>query len=223
MNKTKCFSYLRVSSVNQAAEGRDGFDRQRATINQWVGEHDHYVVREFSDSITGDAEWNQRPGFLDMVGAILDNGVRAVVVENLTRLARSFVIADQVLVFLAGHGVSLIDASTGEDVTAAMQEDPMKRAIIQMRAVFSELEKASLVRKLRAARQRKKAATGRCEGQKPYGTFPGEEATLARIRELRRNGAGPVRIARALNVTGHQTRKGGPWRPSTVQGILSRV
>lgn len=219
----KCYLYTRVSSSNQAASDRDGIPRQRDACVTIAKEKGFTVEAEFSDSITGDAAWNQRPGFLDMVGAILDNGVRAVVVENLTRLARSFVIADQVLVFLAGHGVSLIDASTGEDVTAAMQEDPMKRAIIQMRAVFSELEKASLVRKLRAARQRKKAATGRCEGQKPYGTFPGEEATLARIRELRRNGAGPVRIARALNVTGHQTRKGGPWRPSTVQGILSRV
>ena len=37
----------------------------------------------------------------------------------------------------------------------------------QVLGAISEFEKASLVAKLKAARDRKRAATGRCEGRKP--------------------------------------------------------
>lgn len=222
MSKTKCFSYLRVSSTNQATDDRDGLPRQQATINQWVGANDHYVVREFRDALGGDNEWDRRPGFSEMVDAIMSNGVRTVVVEDLTRLARAYVVQEMILIFLASMGVSLINASTGENISEAMQADPTKKLLVQLQGVIAEWQKNHLVRKLRAARQRKKAATGRCEGQKPFGARPGEDATLRRIHELHGYGAGAVRIAKALNVTGHRTRKGGLWRPSTVQGILDR-
>ena len=75
----KCYLYTRVSSSNQAASDRDGIPRQRDACVTIAKEKGFTVEAEFSDSITGDAAWNQRPGFLDMVGAILDNGVRAVV------------------------------------------------------------------------------------------------------------------------------------------------
>jgi hypothetical protein len=50
---------------------------------------------------------------------------------------------------------------------------------------ISEYEKAMLVLKLRGARNLAKAKSGRCEGAKPYGTFPGEAEILERMRALR--------------------------------------
>ena len=47
-----------------------------------------------------------------------------------------------------------------------------------------------IVLKLRAARERKKARTGRCEGRKPYGHYPGEKRTIERMAALRREGLG---------------------------------
>ena len=44
-------------------------------------------------------------------------------------------------------------APPGENVTEAYLADPMKRALIQIQAVFAELEKSMIVKKLRAARQ----------------------------------------------------------------------
>ena len=149
------------------------------------------IVREYVEQgVTGDASWSDRPAFQEMVSAILDNGVRTVIVENLTRLARAYVVQDAILVFLASKEVSLISAYTGEGVTAAFHGDPMKKAIIQMQAVFSALEKNSLVRKLKAARARKRAENGRCEGRKPFGERSGEKGAIVRMRQLRRK---PVR------------------------------
>ena len=222
----QAFSYLRVSDKSQV-EG-DGFPRQRAAIQQEATRSGIQIVQEFTEEgVTGEAEWSKRPAFQRMIGAILDGGVRAVLVENLTRLARAFVVQDSIIVFLASKGITLISADTGEDVTAAFHGDPMKKAIIQMQAVFSELEKNNLVRKLRAAKDRVRAETGRCEGRKPFGHFPGEEATIQRMRQLRRKpkGGKPLSLAKiAANLTaqGMSSRGGGDWTAEAVRKILSR-
>jgi hypothetical protein len=71
----------------------------------------------------------------------------------------------------------------------------------------AQFEKSVIVAKLRAARIRKRKATGRCEGRKPFGTKPGEAETLALIRRLRRKPRGGKRlsydvIAARLNANG---------------------
>lgn len=220
------FSYLRVSDKSQV-EG-DGFPRQRDAINREAKRAGITIIGEFAEEgVTGEADWSKRPAFQRMIGAVLDGEVRAVVVENLTRLARAFVIQDSIIVFLASKGITLISADTGEDVTAAFQGDPMKRAIIQMQAVFSELEKNNLVRKLRAAKERVRAETGRCEGRKPFGHFPGEETTIQRMRALRRKPKGGkawsfARVAAALTEEGCASRGGGAWTAESVRKILGR-
>jgi recombinase len=84
-----------------------------------------------------------------------------------------------------------------------------------------------IVAKLRAARVRKRQATGRCEGRKPFGEHAGEEPVLHRIRQLYRKPRGRERlsygaIAEALNVERLPTRTGKAWRAGTVRRILKR-
>jgi hypothetical protein len=76
-----------------------------------------------------------------------------------------------------------------------------------------------IVAKLRGARLRKKLATGRCEGQKPFGHFPAEASALARMTALRPSRS-YERIAAALNAERLETRDGGVWHAGTVQRIL---
>lgn len=222
----RCFSYLRVSG--RAQVDGDGFPRQRAAIEAWATLNGAQIVREFvEEGVSGETDWDQRPAFQDLVGALLENGTRVVVVENLTRLARSFVVQDAIVTYLASRGISLISADTGEDITKAVSEDPMKKAIIQMQAVFAELEKNSLVRKLKAARVRKREAGHRVEGRKPFGARKGEPETIRRMVELRSEGMSYRNIALALNEEGRPTRdgrkrKGKEWRGETVRRILAR-
>ena len=84
-----------------------------------------------------------------------------------------------------------------------------------------------IVAKLRAARLRQRRQTGRCEGRKPFGVLPGEEAVLARIRQLYRKSRGRKRlsygeIGAQLNAERLPTRTGRPWRAGTVRRILGR-
>src|SRR5208337_5376945 len=62
-------------------------------------------------------------------------------------------------------GVHVVTA-TGDDLTDT--SDPMKKAMRQIAGAFAELEKARLVAKLKGARDRKRAANGKCEGRKSY-------------------------------------------------------
>jgi hypothetical protein len=92
----------------------------------------------------------------------------------------------------------------------------------------AQFEKSVIVAKLKAARLRKRRATGRCEGRKPFGTKPGEEETLALIHRLRRKPRGGERlsydaVAAKLNEMGAPTRTGKAWMGATVCGIVKRA
>jgi len=88
---------------------------------------------------------------------------------------------------------------------------------------IAEYDKAMAVTKIRADRKRMRASQGRCEGRKPYGTRPGESATLARIQALRLAGSTFDAIAAAMNAEGVATRTTGRrWFGSTVAKILRR-
>jgi DNA invertase Pin-like site-specific DNA recombinase len=128
---------------------------------------------------------------------------------------------------LCSKGLTLISADTQQDVTAAFFGDPMLKAMIQVQGVFAELDKSMLVAKLRKSREAKKAKTGRCEGRKPYGYYPGEAEIVKRVKELRRKPHGERRkgyraIAKQLNKEGIPTRSGVPWSDTQVKSILTR-
>src|SRR4029434_5958229 len=89
-----------------------------------------------------------------------------------------------------------------------MASDPSRIAFRQVMGVFAQYEKSQIVLKLRGARNRTRAATGRCEGRKPYGTREGEQAVIARMRELRAAGQGFDKIATTLNNEGIKPRVG---------------
>ncbi len=102
------------------------------------------------------------------------------------------------------------------------QDDPTRKLMRQIFGAIAEYEKSMIVIKLRGARQRKKARTGRCEGRKPYGHYPGEKSVVERMRALRKEGLGFDRLAVTLNEEGFRTRKGTAWHGFGVNRILSR-
>lgn len=222
----KAFSYLRVSGKGQV-EG-DGFDRQRAKIKKWVKANRVEICREFvEEGISGTSELADRPALSELFAAILGNGVRAVVVEKADRLARDLIVSELILRQFHEIGVQVIEAEGGTDLTAGNDDNPTAKLIRQILAAVAEFDKTSIVLKTRAARERIRKKTGRCEGRKPFGYFPGERDALERMKELRRKRKGAkrmsfARIAEELEAEGWSTRTGRPWSASSVKTILSR-
>jgi site-specific DNA recombinase len=212
-------SYLRVSSVGQVVG--DGFPRQRETIHSFAARNGVQIVGEFRDEgVSGATEHADREGFRALLERIAGNCVRLVLVERSDRLARDLLVQETLLNSLIKLGVRVVDASSGLDLTD--ESDPSRRLIRQVLGAVAEHDKACLVAKLRKARERKRVATGRCEGRKPFGTKNGEQRGLERIRQLRAQGFSLRKIAATLNVEGIPSRGGKAWSFGTVARLVQR-
>ena len=178
-------AYSRCSGASQV-DG-DTWDRQIEAIKSCCASQGLTLIHEYRDeAVPGKTGEESRPGFQSMVSDLLGNGCRTIVIESLDRLARQYDIQQQLATYLASKGLALISANTGEDITAALMGDPMRRALVQIQGIFAELDKNLLVAKLRKARERQKAAMGRSEGRKPFGQDPDRPRTsaLAEIRDI---------------------------------------
>lgn len=211
----KAFAYLRVSGKSQL-DG-DGFDRQRVGIQKFCSENGIAIVQEFQErAVPGKTEWGDRPAWMEMVNTL--NGVRTIIVESLNRLARDLMVQEHIIVDLRRRGVTLISVAEPD----LCIDDPTRKLLRQIMGAIAEYDKTMIVIKLRGARGRVKAATGRCEGRKPYGMKDGEAQWLERMRGLRAEGAMFDRIAEELNQAGAITRYKKQWIGATVCQILER-
>jgi DNA invertase Pin-like site-specific DNA recombinase len=225
--KTKAFSYLRVSGKGQI-DG-DGFPRQRECIQNYCSKNDVEIEREFVEmGVSGTKDAFDREALTDLFVAIKGNGVRLVLVETATRLARDLMISEILLAEFRKLGVKVISAECGTDITVE-DNDPTKTLIRQFLGAISQWDKSVTVQKLRAARTRIRKTKGKCEGRKQYGTTAPEQAVIALILDYKRQGMTPTDIAKRLNETGvrprTQTRAGKAtsWYPPMVSRILARA
>jgi DNA invertase Pin-like site-specific DNA recombinase len=223
----KAFSYLRVSGKGQI-DG-DGFTRQRDAIARRAKSDGFDVVREFVDAgISGTKDMGERPALSELFAAIMGNGVRVVLIERADRLARDVMVGEILLGQFREEGVRVIEAESGIDLTADDPDNATATLVRQILSVIAQFEKTSIVAKLRKARARRRAETGRCEGVKPFGTLSGEQGIIERMRQLRRKPVGQAKrmsfakIAAALQAEGRPTRTGKPWAASSVRDILGR-
>src|SRR6266436_7263095 len=100
-----------------------------------------------------------------MIDRIASNGVRCIIVESPDRFARDLTVQLTGHDFLKSLGISLIPATAPDFFT---EDTPTAVLVRQVLGAIAQFDKTSLVAKLRAARDRKKAATGKCEGRKSY-------------------------------------------------------
>ena len=217
--------YLRVSSKGQIRG--HGFERQRDEIRRYAKKHGYKIIEWYREAYTGTEM--DRPEFLRMVEDLLSNGCRTIFIECMDRFGRRSMVSEQLLALLIRKDIAMISAMTGQNVTEDMQDenDPWKKFIVQIQNNIAELDKRLLVHKLRKAREAKRAKTGRCEGRKPYGYYPGEDKIIKRIKQLYRKPHGEKRmgfrtIARKLNEEGIPTRSGVKWSDTQIKSILTR-
>jgi DNA invertase Pin-like site-specific DNA recombinase len=224
--KTKAFAYLRVSGKGQI-DG-DGFKRQHDTIARF-GKANHIdIIQEFQEKgVSGAGAMEDaldRPGLTDLFVAIKANGVRLVLVENATRIARDLMVSEIILAEFRKLGVKVISADGGVDLTIG-NDDPTGKLVRQILAAVSEWEKCLIVQKLRASRLRIRRAGERCEGRKPYGSTPEETAVIEKMKAWRKERKSFAEIAAALNEEQVATRSGAStkWHPTQVQRVLRRA
>src|SRR5271169_6125297 len=165
-NQVQAVGYVRTSSAANIGGGKDSEPRQRRAIERFAKAEGFDVVEWFNDpAVSGADPIESRPGFAALLNRIDGNGVRVVLVEDASRFARDLMAQELGLGVLIKLGMKVLTAN-GDDLTVT--DDHMKVAMRQIAGTFAQLEKARLVAKLKAARDRKKAETGKCGGRKSY-------------------------------------------------------
>lgn len=226
--------YLRVSTDEQV-DGY-GLDAQRASAAAWAKAHGHQIVGELADEgVSGRVDAADRPGLSEALALLrVPPQVDGLIVARMDRLARSLMVQEAVLALVWREGGEVVAADVGI-VARDDPDDPMRTAMRQMAGVFAQLDRSALAKRMRDGRKAK-AATGRkATGEYPFGyrgegqgrerdaaPDPVEQATVARIVELRRGGASYRQIVAALDHEGLRPRRAESWSPMSVRAVVTR-
>ena len=216
----KAYSYVRVSGAAQVAG--DGFPRQREAIANYAAANGIEIVREYAEEgVTGKMEAVDRPAWFAMLAAIKANGVRTIIIERLDRLARDLLVQEHIVRDLQHENIKLVSVYEPD----LGSTDPTRVLMRQVMGAIAEYDRKMIVLKLRGARQRKKAATGKCEGAKPFGSHPDkpeESPVLQRIIAMWKSGTKYTHIAERLNAEQIPGRR-GKWNPGTIYRIIRKA
>ena len=209
-------AYLRTSSAANVGSDKDSDKRQRAAIASFAKAHGYRIVDEFYDAaVSGADPVTERPGFKAMLDRIAGNGVRVVLVESPDRFARDLAVQLTGHDYLRSLGVELVPTSAPDFFTT---DTPTAVLVRQVLGAVSQFEKASLVAKLRAARERKVAAGGRGSGRFTYAQKVPKVVAL--VHELHRQRQSLRQISKTLAAQGHLTGGGKPYTATAVQKML---
>ena len=153
-----------------------------------------------------------------------ENAITAIIVENSSRFARDVVVQETGYRLLTKEGFTLVAADDPDAFTA---DTPTQDLVRQILGAVSQFEKANLVAKLKAARDRLSRERGcdrRIEGRKGYRETNPELMREAKRLARRSPKTGHKRSLRAiateLAAGGHTTAAGKPFSASQVQRLI---
>jgi DNA invertase Pin-like site-specific DNA recombinase len=158
-----------------------------------------------------------------MLQRIAGNGVRVILVESPDRFARDLAVQLAGHDMLKGLGIDLIPASAPDFF---VEDTPTAVLVRQVLGAIAQFEKASLVAKLKAARDRKRARDGKCEGRRSHREMNPELVALAK-RLHRRNPKTGQRlslraIAAELAAHGLVNMHGRPFAAESIKAMIQR-
>lgn len=203
-------AYFRTSSA--ANVDGDSEARQRKAVVSYATRAGLELVAEFYDAaVSGADPVDLRPGFKALLAAIASRGARKIIVETANRFARDLIVQETGWRYLRSLGVELIAANSPN---AFLDDTPTAVLIRQILGAVAQFEKAALVLKLRAARER----SGRKGGRKPIFKTAPEAVALARSPAC--DGLSLREIAAALADAGFTTKAGNVYSASAVSRML---
>jgi len=176
--------YLRVSTGEQTTAN------QRRELEAVAAKAEWNVVAVFEDAgISGAKGREHRPGYDALLKAVTRREVDMVAAWSVDRIGRSMPDLVSFLTELHARGADLYLHQQALDTST-----PAGRAMFQMMGVFAEFERSMIQERVRAGLARAKA-----DGTKLGRPTIGSDVE-ARIRALRAEGTGIVKVAKTLGV-----------------------
>ena len=185
--------YLRVST-----DGQNTFN-QRQVLTEVAERRGWQIVQTYEDAgISGSKGRDKRPGFDAMLKDATRRRFDVLMFWSIDRLGRSTAAVAGALVELEAAGVAIYADKEAMDATT-----PHGKAMLQMAAVFAELERGMIRERVMAGLERVKAETPaqrRAKGKKDHGRPRIAADTEKAIRTALASGAGKLKVARTIGV-----------------------
>lgn len=223
--KTSAVEYIRVSGLGQV-DG-DGKARQKES-NKLYAEREGYAIESsyFDAGVSGTNDIEGREALQALFEYIEERDIKIAIVEGSDRIARDLMVSECILERFRTLGCKVVESRSGQDLTNA-DDNPTQELVQKILAVVAMFDKKTTVKKLKAARDRKRKSGKKVEGRKAYGEVDAtEKEIIALARKLRRKprAYGKQRsfeaVATELNALGHRNRSGGKWSGQMVRRIL---
>jgi DNA invertase Pin-like site-specific DNA recombinase len=217
----KAVGYIRTSSATNVGPDKDSDKRQRVAVERYAKRAGLEIVDWFYDpAVSGADPIETRPGFSALLARIANNGVRTIIVETASRFARDLMVQEVGFAKLQGLGVKLVAADSPQSF---LDDTPTSKLIRQILGAVSEFDKAMVVAKLKGARDRRRALTGKCEGRKSHAELnPDLVREAQRLR--RRSPKGRQRslrdVAAELAQLGYLNINGKPFAAMSIKSMV---
>jgi DNA invertase Pin-like site-specific DNA recombinase len=211
-------AYYRVSTNGQGQSGL-GLEAQRESVLSYLNGGSWTLVGEFTEIESG--KHADRPQLAAALAACKKQKAK-LVIAKLDRLSRN-------LAFIA----NLLEAGTD---FVAVDNPHANKAMVQMMAVFAEMERDAISKRTKEALVAAKARGVKLGNPRWAETLEATNAgrteaagrfaanVLPIIREIQASGISSLRgIAKALTARGVRTARGGQWSAVQVTDILGRA
>lgn len=224
MAKIKAVAYCRVSTDNQKDEGTIGL--QVDAIKDYCKTNNIDLIETFSDEgVSGGLE--DRPALADLFDYIEQtDGIKAVVIYKLDRLARDLIIQENLIKDFEKRGVKLVSTKE-QDLDS---KEPTRVFIRQVLGGVAQYEKGLITMRLSGGRARKARGGGYAGGRIALGYESKDKDLITNLEAetvkvifayKRYKRLSINEIARRLNAEGYKTKRGGKWYASTIKYILN--
>jgi DNA invertase Pin-like site-specific DNA recombinase len=225
----RVIGYIRVSTDEQASGGHS-LDVQRAKLAAYAQLYELDLVEIIEDAGVS-AKTLKRPGLQRALALLRTGEIEGLVIAKLDRLTRS--VGDwQILIercFSEKAGMQLFSVGDSIDTRSAAG-----RLVLNVLLSVAQWEREAIGERTRDA-LRFKIKNGQRVSRTPrFGWSLSEDGqtvvedekeqdAIDLMREMRHDGLPLESICRELEAAGIKPKRGRTWRPSAVQGILSRT
>lgn len=203
--------YARVSTLEQGDSGL-GLAAQETTIRAACRARGLHLLR-IQQEIASGGSMDGRPQLAAALATVRSGGAAALVVAKLDRLSRSVHDFSGLLEQARREGWGLVVVDLGADTMT-----PPGELVANVTASTSQYE-----RRMIGQRTREALAAKRAQGVRLGRPREVQEATVTRIRQLRRRRLTATAIARQLEAEGVLAPRGGThWHVATVARVIAR-
>jgi site-specific DNA recombinase len=164
MTGKRAVGYVRVSTADQAEEGKTSLQTQRERIATYCQAHGFELTKIYSDEGISGASTKKRPGFMQLLADAKAGLFDCLIIRSLTRFARNTKETIENYDLLESYGIKLVFLKENVDTST-----PTGRAFRNLLAVFAEWERDTIRERMLGGRKTKWKAGKTFVGKPPFG------------------------------------------------------